>query len=89
MSANPPSATDGHDLILRLRRIEGQVRGLQHMVEIDARLIDTVTQLTAIRGALAAVGSAIVAGELTRLVPHASAQDVATFRNAMRRLTDR
>lgn len=88
MSNKPPAATDGHDLIVRLRRIEGQVRGLQHMVENDAPPVDTVTQLTAIRGALAAVGSAILANELTRLSPHASAQDVARFRSSMCLLTN-
>jgi len=36
----------------RLRRIEGQVRGVQSMVEEDRYCIDIVTQITAIQAAL-------------------------------------
>ncbi|MGK2932632.1 MAG: metal-sensitive transcriptional regulator [Solirubrobacterales bacterium] len=36
----------------RLRRIEGQVRGVQGMVEEDRYCIDVVTQITAIQAAL-------------------------------------
>jgi DNA-binding FrmR family transcriptional regulator len=39
-------------LIARLRRIEGQVRGVQRMVEEDRYCIDVVTQISAIEGAL-------------------------------------
>jgi len=36
----------------RLRRIEGQVRGLERMVEEDRYCIDIVTQITAVQAAL-------------------------------------
>ena len=36
----------------RLRRIEGQVRGVQRMVDEDRYCIDVVTQITAIQAAL-------------------------------------
>jgi DNA-binding FrmR family transcriptional regulator len=36
----------------RLRRIEGQVRGLARMVEADRYCIDVVTQISAVRAAL-------------------------------------
>lgn len=36
----------------RLRRIEGQVRGLQKMVEEDAYCIDVITQTSAVKRAL-------------------------------------
>ena len=39
-------------LLKRLRRIEGQVRGVQGMVEEDRYCIDVVTQITAIEAAL-------------------------------------
>jgi CsoR family transcriptional regulator, copper-sensing transcriptional repressor len=39
-------------LLTRLRRIEGQVRGVQGMVEEDRYCIDVVTQLTAVQAAL-------------------------------------
>ncbi|HYN37418.1 MAG TPA: metal-sensitive transcriptional regulator [Actinomycetota bacterium] len=40
------------DIIGRLRRIEGQVRGLQRMVENDEYCIDILTQVTAASNAL-------------------------------------
>jgi DNA-binding FrmR family transcriptional regulator len=39
-------------LVKRLRRIEGQVRGVERMVEEDRYCIDVVTQITAIQAAL-------------------------------------
>ena len=44
------------DLLHRLRRIEGQVRGLQRMVEEEKYCIDIVTQLNSVNAALRAVG---------------------------------
>lgn len=43
-------------LIKRLRRIEGQVRGVERMVEEDRYCIDVITQITAIQAALDKVG---------------------------------
>lgn len=43
-------------LIARLRRVEGQVRGLQRMVEEDAYCPDILTQVAAARAALDRVG---------------------------------
>lgn len=44
----------------RLRRIEGQVRGLQRMVEEDAYCIDILTQLSSVQAALRAVGMGLL-----------------------------
>lgn len=44
------------DYLKRLRRIEGQVRGLQRMVERDEYCIDILTQVAAVTKALQAVG---------------------------------
>ena len=45
--------TENKDAVLkRLRRIEGQVRGVQKMVTEDRYCIDVVTQITAIEAAL-------------------------------------
>ena len=44
------------DLQNRLRRIEGQVRGIQRMVDEDVYCIDVLTQLNSISAALKAVG---------------------------------
>jgi CsoR family transcriptional regulator, copper-sensing transcriptional repressor len=43
---------DKDAVLKRLRRIEGQVRGVQAMVEEDRYCIDVVTQVTAIEAAL-------------------------------------
>jgi CsoR family transcriptional regulator, copper-sensing transcriptional repressor len=45
------SATKGQ-LLKRLRRVEGQVRGVQRMVEADRYCIDVVTQINAVEAAL-------------------------------------
>jgi DNA-binding FrmR family transcriptional regulator len=61
----PPKAAPGYDhrrdeLGDRLRRIEGQVRGLQRMVEDEAYCIDVLTQVNAVNAALRAVGVALL-----------------------------
>ena len=43
------------DVLKRLRRIEGQVRGLQRMVDEDAYCIDVLTQVSAATRALQSV----------------------------------
>ena len=43
------------EILKRLRRIEGQVRGLQRMVEQDSYCIDVLTQITAANSALKSV----------------------------------
>jgi len=49
---------DAH--IKRLRRIEGQIRGLQRMVDEDAYCIDVLTQISAATRALEAVALALL-----------------------------
>lgn len=44
------------DYLNRLRRIEGQVRGLQRMIDEDTYCIDVLTQITSVTKALQAVG---------------------------------
>lgn len=48
------------DVADRLRRIEGQVRGIQKMIEEDRPCEDIVTQLMAARSALDKVGITII-----------------------------
>jgi DNA-binding FrmR family transcriptional regulator len=47
-------------ILSRLRRIEGQVRGLERMVEDDRYCIDVLTQIAATTTALEAVGLRIL-----------------------------
>jgi DNA-binding FrmR family transcriptional regulator len=46
----------------RLRRIEGQVRGLQQMIEDDRYCIDILTQISAIQAALDKVALGLLDG---------------------------
>ncbi|EUJ33012.1 hypothetical protein MFLO_05345 [Listeria floridensis FSL S10-1187] len=56
--------TKGNKNILnRLRRVEGQVRGIQQMIEADRKTTDILIQITAARSALKNVGIALVEGE--------------------------
>ena len=49
-------------LLNRLRRIEGQVRGVQRMVDDDRYCIDVVTQISAIQAALDKVALGLLDG---------------------------
>ena len=55
----------------RLRRIEGQVRGLQRMVENDTYCIDILTQVSAVTRALQAVALGLVEDHLGHCVAQA------------------
>ena len=48
------------DYVHRLRRIEGQVRGLQRMIESDDYCIDVLTQLSSVTAALQSVAIGLV-----------------------------
>jgi len=49
----------------RLRRIEGQVRGLQRMVEEDKYCIDVITQAQAVKAALSSFEDAMLENHLS------------------------
>lgn len=51
---------DKDDYMLRLRRIEGQVRGLQRMVDNDKYCIDILTQISSVNSALKQVALALL-----------------------------
>lgn len=53
-------AEDRQNLLRRLRRIEGQVRGIQRMLEEDRYCVDVLIQLAAVRAALDKVGLALI-----------------------------
>jgi DNA-binding FrmR family transcriptional regulator len=57
----------------RLRRIEGQVRGLARMVERDRYCIDVVTQISAVRAALRRAEEEILSDHVEHCVEHAIA----------------
>jgi|SRR5579884_2058163 len=49
-------------VLARLRRIEGQVRGIERMVEDDRYCIDILTQISAVRAALDKVALGLLDG---------------------------
>ncbi len=64
--------TDNKAAVLkRLRRIEGQVRGLQRMVDEDTYCIDVLTQVSAATKALQAVALSLLEDHLNHCVTHA------------------
>jgi DNA-binding FrmR family transcriptional regulator len=53
-----------HAVLTRLRRIEGQVRGLQRMVEEERYCPDVLTQLSSVHEALRGAGRALLHNHL-------------------------
>ncbi len=62
----------------RLRRIEGQVRGLQAMVEDDRYCADIMTQIAAVHSALQSVGREVMRNHLK----HCAAQAIRKSRRS-------
>jgi DNA-binding FrmR family transcriptional regulator len=60
-------------VLKRLKRIEGQVRGLSRMVDEDRYCIDIVTQIAAARAALRRVEEEILRDHVAHCVDHAIA----------------
>jgi len=60
--------TDKGKLIRRLKIIEGQVRGLQEMLEKDTYCIDVITQTSAVKQALSGVEDALMESHLSTCV---------------------
>ena len=58
-------------LLSRLRRIEGQVRGVARMVEEERYCIDILNQLQAIKAALKRVEAEVLKGHAAHCVAHA------------------
>jgi len=69
------SYSDSKDAQLkRLRRIEGQIRGLQRMVENDQYCIDVLTQVSAATRALQAFSLDLLEGHMASCVVDAAAR---------------
>jgi DNA-binding FrmR family transcriptional regulator len=72
----PPGYRGRQDAVQRrLRRIEGQVRGLQRMVGDDAYCIDVLTQISAVNRALQSVALELLEDHLDHCVRDAIAGD--------------
>ena len=58
----------------RLKRIEGQVRGVQRMIDEDTYCIDVLTQISSVTKALQSVGMGLVDEHLRHCVMEAAAE---------------
>jgi Uncharacterized protein conserved in bacteria len=67
----PGYAADKDALVTRLKRVEGQVRGLQRMVEEDTYCIDVLTQVSATTKALQSVALLLLEDHLGHCVADA------------------
>src|SRR5438270_32174 len=69
----PAYSDDKQAVLKRLRRIEGQVRGLQRMVDEDTYCIDVLTQISAATKALESVALELLDDHLAHCVREAVA----------------
>jgi len=66
-------ASEKEALVKRLHRIEGQVRGIERMVEDDRYCIDILTQISAVTTALESLAFKILDGHVNHCVTGALA----------------
>jgi DNA-binding FrmR family transcriptional regulator len=77
--SQPPATTRGYtaskdQLLTRLRRVEGQVRGIERMVDDDRYCIDVLTQISAAQAALDKVALALLEEHARSCVLHAEGE---------------
>jgi CsoR family transcriptional regulator, copper-sensing transcriptional repressor len=79
---------DKDSYLKRLRRIEGQVRGLQRMIEEDKYCIDILTQVAAATKALQSVALGLLEEHLGHCVTQALAEGGDTADEKIREASD-
>lgn len=67
-------SADKENYAKRLRRIEGQVRGIGRMIDEDKYCIDVLTQISAVTSALQSVALGLLDEHLSHCVSHAVAE---------------
>jgi CsoR family transcriptional regulator, copper-sensing transcriptional repressor len=76
------------DYLKRLRRIEGQVRGLQRMIDEDQYCIDILTQVAATTKALQSVAIGLLEEHLSHCVAQAVAEGGDTASDKVREASE-
>ena len=71
LHTQPGYITEKHAILARLRRVEGQVRGLQRLVDEDTYCIDILTQISASTKALESVALLLLDQHLQHCLTHA------------------
>ena len=59
-------------LIVRLRRIKGQIEGIEKMVESDADSSDVLMQVVSVRGALKSFSEEVIQSHLHEFIEHSA-----------------
>ena len=72
--SKPRTRDEKEKVINRLKRIEGQVRGIQNMVEEDRYCVDILVQISAIQSALKNVGFVVTERHINHCVSDAIKQ---------------
>src|SRR3954463_1753614 len=85
---HPGYESSKDDVLKRLRRIEGQARGLQRMVDEDQYCIDILTQVSAMTKALQAVALGLLDDHLAHCVAGAVAGGGDTAAEKVREASD-
>ena len=79
------AADSNEQLVARLRRIEGQVRGIARMLDSERTCEDVVTQLMAVRSSIDTVGAVVLDQHLARCISTGdAAAQVEALRDAMK-----
>ena len=60
--------TDKKDIINRLKRAEGQLRGIKKMIDEDQECIDIVTQLTAVRSSINRTIGIVIGNKINQVI---------------------
>lgn len=58
------------DILNRLKRAEGQLRGIQRMIEDEEECIDIVTQLTAVRSSINRTMGLVISQKIRQVMDH-------------------
>jgi DNA-binding FrmR family transcriptional regulator len=59
-------------ILNRLRRIEGQIRGLQRLVEVGAPCVEVITQISAVTSAMKKTAGAIISTNMNNCLDEAA-----------------
>lgn len=77
------------DVLRRLSRIEGQIKGLRRLIEQDTYCVDVLTQISSVHEALRGVGKIIMRDHLQHCVTDAlRADDAARAERTYQELMD-
>lgn len=83
--------TERRKILGRLRRIEGQIRGLQRMVEEQAPCAEVLTQVSAVTAAMKKTGNAIIRANMARCMAESAGgngKGLDDFQTALSRYID-